>query len=194
MKPHLKLQQELFLSFLLDRLVIPIGPGAAPGIRKGDLEKVLDANTWGSAIGGDNDVVVSSGGGNGRRGDRGGNGGGGGGKDGRDGGYETKELMLEILAGVARDRWSMVELWVNYDCNIEGEDLFERLVRFMSRVSFSFSSPHFVLMRVRKKLIGFFWMNRVFSQLILGGITYKIILNCFVWIRFWRSSIISFRG
>ncbi|GJN88850.1 hypothetical protein Rhopal_001821-T1 [Rhodotorula paludigena] len=27
----------------------------------------------------------------------------------------------------------MVDPWVNYDCNVEGEDLFERLVKFLSR-------------------------------------------------------------
>ena len=48
---------------------------------------------------------------------------------------EARELMLEILAHWARGRYEMVDLWVNYDCNIEGEDLFERFVRFLSRVS-----------------------------------------------------------
>lgn len=48
---------------------------------------------------------------------------------------EARELMLEVLSHFARGRWSMVDLWVNYDCNVEGEDLFERLVKFLSRVS-----------------------------------------------------------
>lgn len=42
MRPHLKLQQELFLSFLLDRLILP----NAAGIRKADLESQLDLSTW----------------------------------------------------------------------------------------------------------------------------------------------------
>lgn len=43
--------------------------------------------------------------------------------------------MLEIMSHFARGKHSMVDLWVNYDCNVEGEDLFERLIKFLSRVS-----------------------------------------------------------
>ncbi len=120
MRPYLRLQQELFLSFLLDRLVQPL-PSTAPGTRKAEVEAALDAATW--AAEGEPGLVT--------------------GKDrerwererersGREAG-EARELMLDILGHFARGRFDMVDLWVNYDCNVEGEDLAERLIKFFSR-------------------------------------------------------------
>ncbi|GAA5882904.1 hypothetical protein JCM1840_000744 [Sporobolomyces johnsonii] len=124
MRPHLKLQQELFLSFLLDRLIRPL-PSTAPGTRTADVESQLDRSTWAQDDGAPS-LGASP---NGRERDRdrerererGG------------AGQETRELMLEILGHFARGKYSMVDLWVNYDCNVEGEDLFERLIKFLSR-------------------------------------------------------------
>ncbi|GAA6009496.1 hypothetical protein JCM10207_003803 [Rhodosporidiobolus poonsookiae] len=146
LRPFLKLQQELFLSFLLDRLVLPSSSSAAAaqGAKtKADLETLLDRSTWAAA-----DAAAGAGPGEG-------GGGGGGARPGtpsslsssvngrerererdreRDrGGSETRELMLEILGHVARGKYALVDLWVNYDCSVEGEDLVERLVRFLSR-------------------------------------------------------------
>lgn len=123
MRPHLKLQQELFLSFLLDRLVLPL-PSTAPGTRKADIESQLDLSTWAAddESGSGRDTPTGSSRERERERERMGN-------------PEARELMLEILAHWARGRYEMVDLWVNYDCNIEGEDLFERFVRFLSRVS-----------------------------------------------------------
>ncbi|GEM12705.1 sec7 domain-containing protein [Rhodotorula toruloides] len=122
MRSHLKLQQELFLSFLLDRLILPNAP---PNMRKADLETELDRATWaldsaestnsarpstplsGSVREKDRDRIGPS--------------------------AESRALMLEILGHFVRGKYSMVDLWVNYDCNIEGEDLYERLIKFMSR-------------------------------------------------------------
>lgn len=127
MRTHLKLQQELFLSFLLDRLVLPL-PSTAPGTRKAEVEAQLDLATWASPSpfaprthDGDRERERE------RERDR----------DKREGGVrdEARELMLEILAQVGRAKFAMVDLWVNYDCDIEGEDLFERFVKFLSRVS-----------------------------------------------------------
>ncbi|BGP52381.1 GDP/GTP exchange factor for ARF [Rhodotorula kratochvilovae] len=127
MRPHLKLQQELFLSFLLDRLILP-SSSAASSVRKADLESQLDLSTWAqdsapSATGDSSSergvptpLSAST-----RERERGGP------------SAESRELMLELLAHFARARYSMVDLWVNYDCNVEGEDLFERLVKFLSR-------------------------------------------------------------
>lgn len=48
---------------------------------------------------------------------------------------ETRELMLDHLAQAAsRSPDFMIGLWINYDCAIECEDVFERLVKFMCRV------------------------------------------------------------
>jgi brefeldin A-resistance guanine nucleotide exchange factor 1 len=42
--------------------------------------------------------------------------------------------MLEYLSHFARQPGFLASLWVGYDCHIESEDLFERLVTFFSRV------------------------------------------------------------
>ena len=125
MQAYLKVQQELFLSFLLDRLVLPSSTSTASGMRKAELEAQLDASTWGA-----NQTRAPE-----RHGERD--------RDrekdrdrdrDRASGAEARELMLEILAGYGRSKWGPVDLWFNYDCNVEGEDLFERLIRFLCRV------------------------------------------------------------
>ncbi|KAK4052248.1 GDP/GTP exchange factor for ARF [Microbotryomycetes sp. JL221] len=156
MQPHLKLQQELFLSFLLDRLVLaPSAIGTSGAVRsKADVEAHLDATTWmanvlevtrdrstGSTLGAGATGSIS---GQGAALATGTASGGRSTPIGRDrerserdresrGSTEAKELMLEILSNFGRGRHSMADYWVNYDCNVEGEDLFERLIRFLSR-------------------------------------------------------------
>lgn len=129
MRPHLKLQQELFLSFLLDRLVQPLS-STAPGARKAEIEAQLDLATWAkdASESGTNSLTASV---NGRDRERERE------RDRERGGLNTeaRELMLEILGHFARGKYSLVDFWVNYDCNVDGEDLFERLVKFLSRVS-----------------------------------------------------------
>lgn len=141
MQPHLKLQQELFLSFLLDRLVLPPS-NVAPGTRKAEIEAQLDQATWAQSLAEPSSTaakavpanLTTSGGRSTpvarerERSERE--------RDGRgSGGAEAKELMLEVLSHFGRGRHAMAEFWTNYDCNVEGEDLFERLVRFLGRVS-----------------------------------------------------------
>lgn len=128
MRPHLKLQQELFLSFLLDRLILP--PSITPGTRKADVETALDRSTWLKDDGEDRRPSSASTASRERERDR---------EKGPS--AETRELMLEIISHFARGKYSMVDLWVNYDCNVEGEDLFERLIKFLSRVSFKHIFP-----------------------------------------------------
>lgn len=144
MRPHLRLQQELFLSFLLDRLTLPSGSTAPAGARKAEIEQQLDVATWaatasdGLVRGGSSSSLAGSANRDAREREReremqrererdrergGGS------------AAESRELMLEILCQAARGRWAMVDYWVNYDCNVEGEDLFERLIKFLSRVS-----------------------------------------------------------
>lgn len=43
--------------------------------------------------------------------------------------------MLETLAQVASKPSFMVDCWVNFDCSTENEDMFERLIAFLIRVS-----------------------------------------------------------
>lgn len=123
MKPHLKLQYELFVSFLLDRLVVPL-PSTAAGTRKSEVESQLDQATWAADPSAEKMIGTPNSGPNNTRE-----------KEAREGSAEARELMLEILCHVARGSYGVVDLWVNYDCNIEGEDLFERLIKFLCRVS-----------------------------------------------------------
>ncbi|WVQ85543.1 hypothetical protein IAT38_007709 [Cryptococcus sp. DSM 104549] len=46
---------------------------------------------------------------------------------------ETRELMLDTLTQIAIRPSFMVDCWINFDCSTESEDLFERLVAFLTR-------------------------------------------------------------
>ncbi|CAH7683005.1 hypothetical protein PPACK8108_LOCUS16219 [Phakopsora pachyrhizi] len=46
---------------------------------------------------------------------------------------QVRQVMLEYLAHFARAPDFMVNLWVNFDCNVDCEDIFERLIRFLAR-------------------------------------------------------------
>ncbi|OCF55504.1 Sec7 domain-containing protein [Kwoniella mangroviensis CBS 10435] len=46
---------------------------------------------------------------------------------------ETKELMLDTLTQIALRPSFMVDCWVNFDCSTESEDIFERLMTFLTR-------------------------------------------------------------
>lgn len=50
---------------------------------------------------------------------------------------EVRELLLESLLQFARMPTFMVDLWYNYDCDITCGDLFEELIQFLSKVGFS---------------------------------------------------------
>lgn len=132
MREHLKLQQELFLSYLLDRLVVapPSSTPIAPGGRKVELENILDLNTWNSL-----DLIESTGINTGYSNGNGGynlsSNGGGRERGGRE--AEARELMLETVGHFSKGD-DLVDIWVNYDCHIEGEDLFERMIKFLCRV------------------------------------------------------------
>ncbi|ORY28981.1 hypothetical protein BCR39DRAFT_467884 [Naematelia encephala] len=130
--PHLKLQLELFLSYLIDRLTPP-GPTALPP----HLMHIQHPNRPDSpaiaavADFGNNDPArpttplpeaqastsstprplsllppVPN---------------------------ETKELMLETLTQIAARPSFMVDCWVNFDCSTDSEDMFERLIAFLTR-------------------------------------------------------------
>lgn len=123
MRCDLKLQQELFLAFIIDRLAPPVsqaaaksaalkaGAGASPrpgtpqlGVLEPDPEKAPSTPR----------LLVAP-----AKGD-------------------TRELLLETLSLVSRHPNFMVDLYVNYDCDMNCENMFERLIEFAAKVWFSF--------------------------------------------------------
>ena len=42
--------------------------------------------------------------------------------------------MLETLSQLMLNRNFMVDLWVNFDCDPESEDVFERMIEFLTQV------------------------------------------------------------
>lgn len=123
MRPHLKLQQELFLAFSIDRLATPPllrsstkklqtsspRPGASvtstPTLGPVDTELELEK---GSPVPSRPPVQPARG--------------------------DTRDLMLETLSQISRHPSFMVDLYANYDCDINCENLFERLIEFLTKV------------------------------------------------------------
>lgn len=150
LKHHLKLQQELLISFLMDRLAI------VPG-REAELE--WDRKTWDaasneftpvplSATTPTNPLSIST-------------------NNLPDRSNtssptpsmlrakaleaqstslspEIRALLLEHLCLLAREPDTALMLWQNYDCQIDSEDLWERLVRFFSRGVYPMASQALV--------------------------------------------------
>ncbi|PFH49117.1 hypothetical protein AMATHDRAFT_148392 [Amanita thiersii Skay4041] len=125
MREHLKLQQELFLAFTIDRLAQPViqhGKGTlysgqgkkgsyTSSPRPGTPASVsLDGeseNEKGNAL--SSRILVAP-----ARG-------------------ELRDLILETLAHVSRYPSFMVDLYTNYDCDVNCENLFERLIDFLTK-------------------------------------------------------------
>lgn len=127
MRKHLKLQQELFLAFTMDRLAPPILPGtigrkggimassvagsprssvpSSPALGPQSEEKAVDTglSTPSRVL-----VVPAKG--------------------------ETRDSLLETLAQIARHPSFMVDLYMNYDCDVNCENMFERLMDFCTKV------------------------------------------------------------
>jgi golgi-specific brefeldin A-resistance guanine nucleotide exchange factor 1 len=121
MRKDLKLQQELFLAFTVDRLapptpskanpsrtsLSPMPNSSRPGTPQvGPLAHVEDSEKMPSTP----RLLVAP-----ARGD-------------------TRELLLETLALVSRHPSFMVDLYVNYDCDMNCENMFERLIEFATKV------------------------------------------------------------
>ncbi|KIM32215.1 hypothetical protein M408DRAFT_326851 [Serendipita vermifera MAFF 305830] len=128
MRPHLKLQQELLLSFLIDKLTPPPGSAGANGGRahlgiapkrqagsNASNSDLADRNKEKEEDEDDSSKAASRAGRAGIVPARG----------------ETRELMLETLGHLSRYPEFMVDVWVNYDCDINCEDVFERLINFL---------------------------------------------------------------
>ncbi|KAF8577240.1 Sec7-domain-containing protein [Ramaria rubella] len=125
LRPHLKLQQELFLAFTMDRLAPPVPAGkpqlqlSAASPRAGsspasypispNLSSLEDIDSeLGSQTPHLRSTVAPARG-------------------------ETRELMLEMLSSLSSAPSFMVDLWSNYDSDFNCEDLFERLIGFLTR-------------------------------------------------------------
>ena len=50
---------------------------------------------------------------------------------------DTRELLMETLCQMSRHPSFMVDLYVNYDCDMNCENMFERLIDFCTKVVFS---------------------------------------------------------
>ncbi|KAG9300462.1 hypothetical protein G9A89_010088 [Geosiphon pyriformis] len=126
LRPYLKLQQELYLSFLIERLCPPTNNfrnleislefnGSLVSIdsplSSGMSTPLHDRNLRSS---GDSSIATG----------------------------EARELLLESLGQLARMSTFMVDLWVNYDCNLYCGDLFEEVVKFLSWNSFPDSTGY----------------------------------------------------
>ncbi|GMK55656.1 hypothetical protein CspeluHIS016_0207120 [Cutaneotrichosporon spelunceum] len=118
--PHLKLQLELFLSYLVDRLTPPT-PMPLP-LHLRDLSRPTSPSPYTSETSSDNsgpDTPPTS----------------------TPKPYallppmpsESKELWLEALTQIATRPSFMVDCWVNFDCSTDSEDIFERLMVFLTR-------------------------------------------------------------
>ncbi|KAH7889929.1 hypothetical protein F5I97DRAFT_1924441 [Phlebopus sp. FC_14] len=123
MRPHLKLQQELYLAFSIDRLAGP--PVFKPNsVKKNQVDSPppgTPSSTTPTLDPIDNEAerekrsptpsrppVQPA------RGD-------------------TRDLMLETLSQISRHPSFMVDLYTNYDCDSNCENLFERLVEFLTQ-------------------------------------------------------------
>lgn len=140
LQPYLKLQQELFIFFLIERLSSPTGPGAGNRNVSVDLDDEGKITFVSSRI--DNEarvgtVEVRSASPNmflGKSTDY----------PRQSKNYSTseqlaitaevRELLLESLLQFARMPTFMVDLWYNYDCDLTCGDLFEELIQFLSKV------------------------------------------------------------
>ncbi|KAK5816093.1 hypothetical protein F5H01DRAFT_343687 [Linnemannia elongata] len=131
MKTHLKLQQELFLSFLLDRLSPPafaVKPlPFNPDFGEPPRPIVTPEPENSSRAGSPSPSVKSS------KGEK---------VELTTAHGEVRELLLECLGQFARAPTFMVDLWVNYDCGLDTCDLFQDMVKFLTRNSFPESTTY----------------------------------------------------
>ena len=121
MGKHLKLQQELFLAFTIDRLSLPparLLPGKKGGLsaspRPGTPNLAtpplgpIDEKPENAPPSTRATVPPARG--------------------------ETRELILETLSHICNHSNFMVNVYTNYDCDINCENLFERLIDFLTKV------------------------------------------------------------
>lgn len=129
MQKDLKLQQELFLTFTIDRLAPlpnPAGKGASPAaaLAKGQSPRPSNAKNSPLLIPADKQetgtplpsrLVTSP------------------------ARVEIRDFILETLSHIGGHPSFMVDLFTNYDCDVNCENLFERLIDFLTKVRGAFS-------------------------------------------------------
>lgn len=124
----LKLQQELFLSYLVaclhPRVEIPLEPGIDPALYEGvpQAPKLVKQPASQTSSGRSTPVPVKD-----RQ------------KLGLEGGSrkpDAREAMVESLGALSRIPSFLVELYVNYDCEVDRSDLCEDLIGLLSRNAF----------------------------------------------------------
>jgi golgi-specific brefeldin A-resistance guanine nucleotide exchange factor 1 len=145
MRPHLKLQQELFLAFTMDRLAppLPLGSiGRRSAVGGSPRSSVPSSPALGPQLeqaepGTSTPSRVLSAPARG----------------------ETRDSLLETLAQIARHPSFMVDLYVNYDCDVNCENMFERVMDFCTKVSLraSFSIGKSLIFRTGRKHIPIYW-------------------------------------
>lgn len=160
MRKYLKLQQELFLTFTIDRL-------APPPPTKSQLAMLASPRTGSPVIGSPNPSMTSFAESASEnvgptrpsvapaRG-------------------ETRELMLETLSHIARHPSFMTDLFVNYDCDVNCEDLFERLIEFLTKVNAHRSSLMIVYLCVICLQGRIFLADSRHTRCISAGITVNV--------------------
>lgn len=124
----LKLQQELFLSYLVaclhPRVEIPPEPGIDPTLYEGipDAPKLVRPTTSSNSSGRSTPVPVKD-----RQ------------KLGMEGGSrkpDAREAMVESIGALSRIPSYLVELFVNYDCEVDRADLCEDMIGLLARNAF----------------------------------------------------------
>ncbi|KAL4890207.1 hypothetical protein BDV59DRAFT_185042 [Aspergillus ambiguus] len=127
-RPVLKLQQELYLSYLVaclhPRVEIPREPGIDPSLYSGvpQAPKLVKPPPSQSNSGRSTPIPVKD-----RQ------------KLGLEGGSrkpETREAMVESIGVLSRIPSFMVELFINYDCEVDRADLCEDMIGLLSRNAF----------------------------------------------------------
>ncbi|GJJ73716.1 golgi-specific brefeldin A-resistance guanine nucleotide exchange factor 1 [Entomortierella parvispora] len=134
MKSSLKLQQELFLSFLLERLSppsfamkpLPFNPDFGEPLRP-TVASPEPESSHATRAGSPSPSIKSG------KGEK---------IDTTTAHGEVRELLLECLGQFARAPTFMVDLWVNYDCGLDCGDMFQDMIKFLTRNSFPDSTSY----------------------------------------------------
>lgn len=130
MRRELKLQQELFLAFTIDRLAPqqPVKTQSKAGVSPRPGTPNAGTPRLGPAVEADVDkapptprILAAP-----ARGD-------------------TRELLLETLGLISRHPSFMVDLYTNYDCDMNCENMFEKLIDFATKVFTSYAVWAFVI-------------------------------------------------
>ncbi|CAG8524743.1 14258_t:CDS:2, partial [Racocetra fulgida] len=135
LRPYLKLQQELYLSFLIERLTPPASSVRSLAFdaefsNTSTNDSPLQSGTSTPSTNRERNLRASG--------------------ETATATGEVRELLLESLGQFAREPSFMADLWVNYDCDIDCGDLFEEVVKFLSK---SYPSASDLLLLKQQKQI-----------------------------------------